>query len=155
MKSSTSQAARIQRPTAKEAFFTIKVRQHPETKVWEVFTHKHGIQHSSWRWYMIDEKVAEWYMLRGAQEVEYVQDERSPLMAQQITEALKRKATDSEQLRTLQIELQIAVDNYMRCTPEKAQQKEQQVREALKAVELEKFKETYRDFDDSEIQSLF
>ena len=57
MKSSTSQAARIQRPTAKEAFFTIKVRQHPETKVWEVFTHKHGIQHSSWRWYMIDEKV--------------------------------------------------------------------------------------------------
>ena len=104
---------------------------------------------------MIDEKVAEWYMLRGAQEVEYVQDERSPLMAQQITEALQRKATDSEQLRTLQIELQIAVDNYMRCTPEKVQQKEQQVREALKAVELEKFKETYRDFDDSEIQSLF
>lgn len=148
--------SRIQRPTANKSFFAIKVRQHPETKVWEVFTWQ-GADHSVWKWYIVDDDVAEWYLKTGAELVEWKTEEKE-LLSYRITCALQKKATDSEKLRELRLDLKIEVDNYVygKTSDAKVWALLQKIEaEEKKPIEVKDFESTYGGFDDSEIQPLF
>lgn len=144
---------RIQRPAANKSFFAIKVRQHPETKAWEVFTHQ-GTSNGIWKWYIVEDGVAEWYLKTGAELVEYKQED---ILSYRITSALKIKETDSHHLRELRLDLKIAVHNYMHTKASDTKVRallEQIGTEEKKPADVKEFESTYGDFDDSQIQPL-
>lgn len=170
--STTSQSARIQRPTAKQSFSQFKVFH--SANGWEVFTYLQGSRPTIWHWFQVSQEEAEWYLRTGAISVDSKSTDEEEDGSQVInmfeldSECVIQKE-DTEEIRFWKARLKIAISNYMEL-PEQTPRdirtnlisRIEEIREKLKKLKeqtrkplsIQQFEQEMNSYDDSSISPL-